>query len=363
MAASFFSSLLKGSGSEPFIGIDIGTSSIKAMSLDISGHKPKLLGCGQAPTPASAINNNAVRAPEQIGKAISSIIEANEILGTKVVFAVPGPAVFTKKITIAYTDLKSLDENMTFEASNYIPHRVDAVHLDYQVLKVNGTATMDVLLVAVKNEIITSYVQAIEAAGLEASIADVDYFALENMFELAYPEEKPKTVALVNVGSRYTSVSIVQNGESMFAGDIGVGGRLYTDALCESLGMNPADADRAKTGQPVEGYDEHLVGETIERTTEHVASELHRQLGFFWNAAATDKSIESVFLCGGGAQAPGLLDELSSRTGLVCTRMAPLHFVDCGDKFDEDFVREVQPSMGVCVGLALRRFGDKQHAF
>src|SRR5690606_11466268 len=112
--------------------------------------------------------------------------------------AIPGPAVFTKKITIAYCEPKELENNIRFEAGNYIPHSVEAVHLDYQVLKVNGTSTMDVLLVAVKNEIVRSYISALEQAGLEPSIADVDYFALENMFVLNYPEEQEKTVALIN---------------------------------------------------------------------------------------------------------------------------------------------------------------------
>ena len=362
MLLGLFSSLFNKNDTQPYISVDIGTSAIKVMSLDVSGAKPKLLSAGSAPTPANCITNNAISRPDQVGAAIRSVIEANEIAGTRATIALPGPSVFTKKITLARQSLKDLDANIRFEASNYIPHSIDAVHLDYQVLNSAGTSTMDVLLVAVKNEIIRSYIAALEAAGLEPAIADVDYFALENMFALNYPEELNKVIAMVNVGARYSGVCILQDGRSLFSGDVGVGGRLYTDALCETLGMQPAEAEQAKMGASIDGYDASLVNETIDRTTEHIAGELHRQLGFFWNAAATDRGIEAIYLAGGSAQAQGLIEELGARTGMVCNLLEPLRAVDWTANFDSEYIDEIQLSMGVSVGLALRRRGDKTHA-
>lgn len=354
--------LLGRNKNEPYVSVDIGTSAIKVMCVDTASPKPKLLGAGVGTTPAGAINNNTVVKTEQVGNAIRSLVAANGITATKAAFVIPGTCAFTKKITIGYQALKDLRQNIAFEAGNYIPHSVDAVHLDFQVLRANGKSTMDVLLVAVKNEIVLSYFNAVEAAGLQPVIADVDHFALENMFELNYPEEKKRTVALVNIGARYSSVNIMQNGESIFSGDVSVGGRLYTDSLCESLGMQPQQAETAKSGAKVDGFDDHLVAEARDRTTEHMAAELHRQLGFFWNAAGTDQPIESIYVCGGSAQVPGLLEELSARTGLNCNLVKTLRNLDWSENFDEEFIGEVGLSMGVSVGLALRRVGDKQHA-
>ncbi len=217
------------------------------------------------------------------------------------------------------------------------------------------------LLVAVKNETIQSYLQAIQAAGLEPTIGDIDYFALENMFALAYPEEQEKTVALVNVGSRFTSVSIIQKGESLFAGDVGVGGRLYTDTLCEATGMDAAAAEQIKIGVVPEWVDKQLIEETRDRTTEHIAAELHRQIGFFWNAASTEGSIETIFVCGGSAFIPGLIEELGARTGIVCSGIDPFRGVQTSVNIDRSFIGEVGLGMGACLGVALRRTGDKVH--
>ncbi len=351
--------LFKKQGTAPFVSVDIGTSAIKVMSLDLSGARPKLLGLGTTPTPANVINNNTVVKVEQVGAAIVALMEANGIAGRQATLSIPGPAVFSKKVTIGYSSAKNLKTNISFEAGSYIPHSIEAVHLDYQVLKVNGSSSLDVLLVAVKNEIINSYVHAVKSAGLEPAIADVDYFAIENMFELNYPEEKNKTVALVNIGARYSSVSILGDGKPLFTGDVGVGGRIYTDALCETLGMQPAQAEKAKTGTVPDGFDEHMINETLDRTTEHVASELHRQIGFFWNAAGTDRGIETIYICGGGSRISGLIEEISAKAGTPCLALEPFRHVDLDSRFDKDLIEQVKASMGVSVGLASRALGDK----
>ena len=353
-------SLFSKKGTERFVSVDVGTSAIKLMELDVSGSKPKLVSIASSATPGGSITNNQITKADQIAGAIRSLLDANDIAAEKAVMCLPGPTAFTKKVVLGMTRAKDLAENIYFEASNYIPHKVEQVHLDYQVLRVVNSASIEVLLVAVKNEIIGSYIDAISQTGLQPAIGDIDYFALQNMFELNYPEELSKTNAIVNVGARYTSVNIIQDGQSLFTGDVSVGGRLYTDALCETLGLEPRAAERAKMGQIPEGVDANLVTETLDRTTEHVATELHRQIGFFWNAAATDRSIDTIYLSGGGALSPGLVDELATKTGLPCVLLDPFRNVDTSAGFDADFLSEVSSQMAVSVGLAIRRFADKK---
>ncbi len=362
MLCNMLAQLFGGGSAEDLVSIDIGSSNIKLMEMDLAGESVNLKNAAVVPSPAGAIKNNVIVRPDEVAGAIRALLEANGVQSKHVVTALPGPAVFTKKISLNRMSEKELRHNIQFEAGNYIPHKLNAVHLDYQVLSATDSS-MEVLLVAVKNEIIESFVQTMELAGLTLEIADVDSFALENMFELDYPEEENSTVALVNIGSRYSSINILSGGESLFTGDVSVGGRLYTDALCETLDLKPPDAEKAKMGDVPDGMDENLIAETIDRTTEHVTAELHRQLGFFWTAAATEKPIEKVFLCGGGSQLPGLMEELSAKTGIPVEVVDTFRKVNCQDSFDSEYLKEIGPSMGVSVGLALRRDGDKTHAF
>ena len=352
--------LLSGKKQVDFLAIDIGSSSIKIMSVESNGSDVLTLKAAAiAPLSAGAVTNNAIAKPEVVSNTLKTLLEANEITSKKVAFSLPGPAVFTKKVTLPNAKLEAVLENIQFEAANYIPHKIEAVHLDYQVLPSATAGSSDLVLVAAKNEVVLSFVDAIEQAGLEPAIADVDYFAMENAFELNYPESKQKTVALIDIGSKYSGVNIIQDGISLFTGDVGVGGRLFTDALCESLSMQVKQAEDAKFGKIPDGFDSALVTESIDRTTEHVVGELQRQLSFFWNASGTDRPIEAIYLAGGASSLKGFIDELRAKTGILVEKIHPFRKLNTRGRFDPEFLKEINSQMVVCVGLSLRRFGDK----
>lgn len=347
---------------ERLVAVDIGTSAIKLAEVNIAEDGARsLVSLGIGPTPANAITNNVVTSPKKLADAILSVIESSGASSTKAAITIPGPTAFTKKITANFNSLKEFQENIAFEAGNYIPHKISAVSIDYQVLGVNPRGGYEVLLVAVKNDIIQSYIDAIEQAGLSPALVDIDFYSLATTFESNYPEQRSKTVALINIGARYSCVNILSNGESLFTGDVAVGGRLYTDALCETLEIGAAQAEMAKLGNIPEGVDEELVNETIDRTTEHVTNELHRQLGFFWSATASENTIEAIYVSGGASKVENLIEDLEHKTKVRCFAIDPFLKINNRSKFDEKMLESMAPMMGVCIGLATRRLGDKQH--
>ena len=130
---TFVATLMGSQEQEQMVSIDIGSSKIKTMVLDISGEKPVLEAAGLTPTPANAIKNNVIVNPEHIGAAIRSLIDANEISLTKAVVSIPGPSVFTKMITTGTVPLKDLDHSIRFEASNYIPHNISVIFYNISI--------------------------------------------------------------------------------------------------------------------------------------------------------------------------------------------------------------------------------------
>lgn len=354
--------------SESLLAVDIGATSVKLVELALEdGDKPELVNLAVAPLPAEAFSNNDIAKPELIAEQIGALLEANGIEGKRVVTVVPAPSVFTKRIKMAKMPLADLAEAVQMEAGNFIPHNLEAVKLDFQVTGAFGKNQLDVLVVAVKNEVIDTLVDTISLAGLETVIVDVDYFALHNIFEHSYPELMKKTVALVNVGHRYSAISICRDQESMFTGDIGVGGRIVSEMLVQEGGV-PADkveeTKRALLRGQVTGADPELVTQTVRNAVESMAAEYNRQLSFFWNASGADDGIEQILLAGGGATTPGLAEAIKSQTGIECATVEPFRQIDCGEGFDEAHLREIGPQVAVGVGLALRMPGDKaeEHA-
>jgi len=198
---------------EGFVALDIGSSSIKMVEtlVDRSGYR--LVHLGLLPLPEKAIQNNMVVDQASVIETIKRLIQENDVQSDKVISAVPGRAVIMKKIQMPMQEENELEANIEFEANAVIPENLENVNLDYQILNIlDGGQKMEVLLVAVKKEIVNSYVDVIQEAGLTAAVMDVDYFALENMYEANYDTNVGGgVVGLIHVGARYTSITLLQN--------------------------------------------------------------------------------------------------------------------------------------------------------
>ena len=344
---------------ESLVALDLGATALKLVELDITGEKPRLCNIALMKIGADVFSGNVLSKAEKVSEIISTLLEESQIADKRVITAMPAPSVFTKRIKMQKMDYDELDNNIQFEAGNFIPHSLDAVKLDYHIIGDAGKNQLDILIVAVKNEIIDSFLDCFSLAGLEAAVVDVDYFALQNVFEFNYPEYISKTTALINIGARYSSINICQGGQSLFTGDISVGGKLITDAISEELQVSVEEAEKYKVSQDSRGDHKVEVEDIIDRSIEQVASEFNRQLSFFWSASGSDDGIDHIMLSGGGAKLPGLVDELSEKTGLKCESMDPFRHVMCDTSFDKVYLKDLAPLMSVGLGLAMRQPGDK----
>lgn len=342
-----------------FLVLDIGSSSVKLAEVQHTSAGPRIGAIGMAPLPPTVIQSNVIQDEDQVVEAIRRLVTQTGAQATRVVTAVPGPAVIVKKAILPAQAATNVEMAVLAEAGQLIPESLDNVHLDFQILDLidNGNK-MEVLVVAVKREIINSYASAIRAADLEPVVVDVDYFALENMFEANYDIPAGSPVALVNIGARYSSINILKSGRSTFTGDVPVGGAEYADALARQLGVSPEDAETLKRGRAAGGVDASLAEPVLSSVTEFIVEEIQRALSFFWTAA-TDEPLGAVFLSGGPARMPGLCAELKNRLDCTVEVADPFRRVQVAGGVDPALIEASGPALAVAVGLATRRPGDK----
>jgi len=344
---------------ENLLGIDIGASSLKLVELQFSNGSPSLINYARVPLPADVFNSSILTKGDVVSDVLNHLLESNAIPERRVVTAMPSPSVFTKKVRMQKMGLEDLSTNIQFEASNFIPHNIDAVQLDYHVLGEVGKNQLDILVVAAKSEIINSYIDGIALTGLQTAIVDVDYFALQNAFEFCNPDEIEDTVALINIGNRYTSVNIVRNGESLFAGDISVATRQIQEALETALDLKSLEAAQVLTGEHSIPERQDEIDQVIAEQVDNFSNELNRQLSFFWNASGADDGIDKIYLSGGGAILSGMLEALSAKTGIESALLDCTKHLDYEDRFEQEYIDQLKPFMTICMGLALRQPGDK----
>ena len=344
---------------EPYLSVDIGSNSIKVVEVRGSTGQLRLIHAATLPTPAGAIQNNMVYETTAVAEAMRALVDSCGMHAHKTITAVPGPAVIIKRVTLPAQSAQELENTILFEAGNFIPEDLENVNLDYQITDyLDDGKRMEVLLVAAKKDIVASYTETVRAAGLMPVIIDVDYFALENMFETNYEAAPDRAIALVNIGARYSSINILKGGRSTFTGDVPVGGRDITEALMRDLNIGAEDAETLKAGQVSDQVMADQAALVIESGASALIEEIHHALSFFWTAA-TDETIDKVYLSGGVARMPGLAQQLSQRVQAPVEIADPFAQVTLDQTIDTPKLHEQSPEFAVAMGLATRRPEDK----
>jgi type IV pilus assembly protein PilM len=346
---------------ERLIGIDIGASTVKIVELSLGSGRPELVRLAVIPVRGDIFSSNSIAKPDRIAPDIAQAIEAHGMGERRAVTAVPAPSVFMKKMRVPSLSAVELEPNVRLEAANIIPHKIDAVKLDFQVVGRQSSGELDVLLVAVKNEIVDSFTGCLNSAGVDTAIVDVDLFALQNIFELARPDLVSSTVALINIGARYSGVVICAGGCTLLTGDVPLGGRSCTEAIAQGLSIPIERAEELKCGAAAEESAAEVRRITAEWTTQ-AAHELNRKLSFFWNTSGAAGRIERILVSGGGSEVAGLVEAIAAKTEVPCERLEPLRAVECDRYFDQNLLATAGSSLAVALGLAVRQPGDKPSA-
>jgi type IV pilus assembly protein PilM len=360
---SFLKNLNLGFGRrEGFVALDIGSSSIKMVeaSVDKSGYR--ILSLGILPLPANSIQNNMVVDPKPVVETIRKLVETSGVKSKQVISAVPGRAVIMKKVQMPKQEAAELEANIEFEAQNVIPENLENVNLDHQVLSHSDDGNrMDVLLVAVKKEIVNSYVDTIEDAGLTPVLMDVDYFALENMYEANYaPEAENGVVGLIHIGAQNTSITLLHNGISTFTGDLPMGGGSFTDSLAQQLNVGIEAAEAFKMTGLLEGKKGINLESTLRPTSDELAEEIRRTVSLYGAVPSEDgDGLKTIYLSGGGAKLIGLRALLEERMGVPVRLSEPFRGFNVNKNIDRDYLLESAPYFAVGAGLSIRRPADK----
>lgn len=345
------------------VGLDIGSSAVKAVELRQAASGYKVAAIGSEPVPPHCIVDGAIVDGGTVADVIRQVFEKNNFKATEVVGALSGNAVIVKKIVLPQMTEEELAEAIYWEAEQYIPFDIQDVNLDYQMLAAGPDDavrdTMAVLLVAAKKEKIADYTGVISQAGRVPVVVDVDAFALQNAYEANYGIDLARVVVLVNAGASAININIIEGGQSLFTRDISIGGNAYTEALQKELSLSFEKADLVKRGGGVEGARAEDVDPIIRTVTETLLLEIERTFDFFKATAASDR-IDELVVSGGAAGIDGFNQAFEARFDLPVTAFDPFRQIAFDtSKFSAERRAELAPTIAVAVGLALRQVNDR----
>lgn len=338
-------------------GLDIGSSSVKMVELDGKPNSLNLVSLGFENLPSDTIIDGQIMELNTVSDCIQNVCNNHQIEANQVVTGVSGHSVIIKNIALPAMSAEELEESIDWHAEEHIPYDLADVSLDYQVTAESADST-NVLIAACKRERIDNIKQAIQLAGKQPVVIDVDTFALQNCYEANYDPAESDVVTLLNIGASTMNVNIVKGTRSLFSRDITVGGSQFTDVLQRSLGLNFQEAEGLKRGvaNAAPNVEEKSIEPLMNNVTEVVAMEIQKTFDFY--RATTDDNetqVQKILISGGGSKLAGLAQDLSQRLELPVEVLNPFRkiYID-SNRFDPDYIKEIVPEMAVAVGLAMR---------
>lgn len=351
-------------GKKQFVGLDIGSSSLKLVEILGSKGSYSMNRFLTVPLNKGIIVDGTVVDIDTLAEDIKTLFKNSGCQKKSIVTSLSGHSVIIKKATFPTMEAHDLQETIHDEASKYLPFdNMDDVNFDFQVLgkSASNPNQNDVIIVAAKKEIIEGYAEAIEIAGLSLAIMDVDSFALETMYQENYDYDDKDVVVIANIGASITSLNVLRNAASIFTRDFSLGGNMITEAIQSQYGVSFEEAEKIKLHGP-EG-DEYAKGEFFRNTllslADPLCAEIERSIDYF-RSTYSDEEIKMILLAGGGASIPGIVNDLSQRLSVPVEIINPFKRISYNRKtMDDDHIKEVAPIVAVAVGLALRKLGDK----
>ena len=347
-------------GSKETVALDVGSSSIKLIQMAMGKQGWRIEKLGMKELPPEAIVDGSIIDSLTVINTLKDLLKEHNVKTKQAVSALTGHYVIIKKVTFPAATEDELAESIQWEAEQYIPFPVSEVNLDFQILGTDseGRGQMDVMLVAVKKDVISDYTSVLKEAGLTPVVIDVDAFALENMMEINYPVVAGEMIAVVNIGASITSLTVIVDGVTAFTRSIPMGGNQFTEEIQRVLGVSFAEAEAIKTGKS--GAErEAETAPAISLVTNNLIMDVKRSLDFFL-AGGHDLNVNKIYLSGGGSKIKGLTELLQEKTAIPVEPIDPFKNVDLAVRnASEEEIKDLALFFGVGVGLGIRRAGDR----
>nr|WP_315219171.1 pilus assembly protein PilM [uncultured Duganella sp.] len=353
--------MLFGQASAPLMGLDISTSSVRVVEL-AQGAKGELRleRYAAEPLPRGAVVDGNIENMDQVVEVVRRVWKKSGSRARLAALGMPPASVITKKIILpAGLSEDQLEVQVESEASQYIPFALDEVSLDFDVIgaAANSPEDIEVMLAASRREKVEDRVAIAEASGLKATVMDIESYAARAALDritAQLPEAGAgQVVALFQIGAQVTHISVMLDGATVYEREQPFGGNSLTQDIVRAYGMAFDEAEaRKKSGDLPDNY----VPELLTPFLESAAMEVTRAIQFFYTSTPYTR-VDQLFLAGGCAVIPGLLELVAGRTRIASAVISPFKGMQLGSSVREAQLRVDAPAYLVACGLALRRFG------
>ncbi len=349
--------------SKRILTLDVGASTIKLAEF--------LVGKDHQPT----LNNYGIRAvgiaPSEeenrmlyTGTAVKELMSEMRIKGGAVLLSLSGMHVFSRYVKLPPVSTDKIPQVVEYEAKQNIPN-LDEVVWDKQILA-GQDGDMDVLLTAVKQQVVEQLAETLHDCGLEIELVDVSVAALYNAYRNAYPDAEGCTMIL-DMGAKTTNV-VFAEGERLWSRSFPVSGHTITQAISNDFNLDFGMAEQLKEQvsmvalggayEPLEDQQADQVSKCIRGSMTRMHAEIMRSINSYRSQQHGSAPVR-VLLTGGSAVMTYLDVFLQEKLEIPVEYMNPFETLAVGGSVDEDRINQDWHLLSEVVGLAYRKTGSE----
>lgn len=295
----------------------------------------------------------------QISEILPAMMRDLGIKRRPINYAISAQSIFTRFISLPPIEPDKIDRIITFEAQQNVPFPIEEVVWDYQIIG-NKLSQIEVVLVAIKADLLEEINAAVEGAGLQTRCVDVAMMALCNAFLFSYGELTGCSL-VVDLGARTTNLLFIEPGK-IFSRSVAIGGSTITSAIAKEYNEPFAAAELRKknsivnssaAGPEIDDADAARVARLVRNNMKRLHAEVARSIHFY-RTQHQGRQPERAFLCGGMASMPYLREFFCDKLQVPIELMNPFHRISIAPSIATHELADNAHSLGELVGLALR---------
>lgn len=297
----------------------------------------------------------------QIGLLLKEFAADIKAKGAPANYAVPAQSVFTRFVKLPSVGEEQVDQIVAFEAQQNVPFPIDEVVWDYQLVTAAEPEQLEVVLAAIKEDLLEELNGAVEEADFRTEVVDVAPMALYNAFRYNYSDLTGCSL-LIDIGARTTNLVFVE-AKRVFTRSIPIGGNTITAAIVKAFNEPFAVAEERKKhqgfvslgGTYAEPEDPEVarVSKLVRNTMTRLHAEITRSISFYRSQQGGSQP-ERVFLCGGAVVMPYMREFFSEKLALPIEFINPLRNVAVDKSLNVTEIVRDSHLLGELVGLGLR---------
>ena len=298
---------------------------------------------------------------DYVSNAISELVTELKVKGSDVRNVVSGQQVFMRFIKLPALDMDDISEQVGYEAQQHIPFPIEDIVYSYQVLGEREAGEQEVLLVAIKKDVLDNLNAQVEGNNLRTRSVDCSITSLYNAYRISYPEDAEDSVIILDIGAKTTDI-IFAEGDSFFTRSVTAAGSFITNTIAREFNMSFRDAEKLKLESGLvslgNGFTDNLpeqdaaLATTIRNAMSRLSSEVQRTINHY-RAQYKGTAPSKAYICGGGAKLPYAVEFLQSALNIPVEYLNPLHAFSIGSKVDTEALDMDALCLGPVAGAAV----------